>query len=221
VPQARRAKSPLWVTLLAFASLTGCSSGDEAEPESAMDTEAQQLLAGRRFSEGELATLLRDTGFSEDIIPTMVCTAKWESSFYSGATNRNRNGSTDYGLFQINDGYWLGPCRVSRKQLLDPATNVACALVVYESGGLGSWYGYKAHKRECDDYRVSGGGGASPATCHSATLKSRVDEGSCVQSARDEAWYQCTAGKWSSSTRESGPAGKCSQAYPLGGSDCP
>jgi hypothetical protein len=35
-----------------------------------------------------------------------------------------------------------------------------------------------------------------PSTCMSATLDRTVPEGTCVQSASDEAWYACSAGMW-------------------------
>ncbi|ROT81705.1 lysozyme [Penaeus vannamei] len=36
------------------------------------------------------------------------CIAEFESSFNTAAINRNRNRSTDYGIFQINNKYWCG-----------------------------------------------------------------------------------------------------------------
>lgn len=49
-----------------------------------------------------VAGYLRKAGFPSNTIGTMVCIAKWESSFNCGATNHNNDGSTDYGLFEIN-----------------------------------------------------------------------------------------------------------------------
>ena len=57
-------------------------------------------------SECQVAGYLKNAGFPSSSIGTMVCIAKWESSFNCGATNHNNDGSTDYGLFEINSYYW-------------------------------------------------------------------------------------------------------------------
>jgi hypothetical protein len=52
-------------------------------------------------------------------------------------------------------------------------------------------------------------------TCASATLDRDVDEGTCVQSASDSQWYECTAGNWVSRTDSTGCAtafGFCNSA---------
>ena len=38
--------------------------------------------------------------------PPGVCLAKWESNYNTEAINHNTDGSTDYGIFQINSRYW-------------------------------------------------------------------------------------------------------------------
>jgi hypothetical protein len=86
----------------------------------------------------------------------MVCTAKYESSFYERASSRNRNGSIDRGLLQINSIH-LGsagcPSRANAGKLYTASVNARCALRIYRSQA-GAWYGYKAHQRECDNYRI-------------------------------------------------------------------
>uniref|UniRef100_A0A3Q2P2X7 lysozyme n=1 Tax=Fundulus heteroclitus TaxID=8078 RepID=A0A3Q2P2X7_FUNHE len=44
-----------------------------------------------------------------------VCLTQHESNFNTGAINRNTDGSTDYGIFQINSKWWCsdGCCHVS------------------------------------------------------------------------------------------------------------
>lgn len=118
-------------------------------------------LGGTRLSEGEIAQHLRDAGFSESAIGTMVCIAKYESSFYSGATNTNSDGTTDYGLFQINGYWWSGSCGVSGSALLDPAVNTRCAKQVYQQQGFNAWYGYQYHRSECNNYSVASSGASS------------------------------------------------------------
>ena len=57
-------------------------------------------------SECDVANYLKKAGFSSSEVPTMVCISKYESSFNCDATNKNNDGSTDYGLMQINSYYW-------------------------------------------------------------------------------------------------------------------
>lgn len=35
-----------------------------------------------------------------------VCLSKWESGYTTTAINHNADGSTDYGIFQINSRWW-------------------------------------------------------------------------------------------------------------------
>uniref|UniRef100_A0A3Q2ZXQ3 lysozyme n=1 Tax=Kryptolebias marmoratus TaxID=37003 RepID=A0A3Q2ZXQ3_KRYMA len=35
-----------------------------------------------------------------------VCLTQWESQFDTQKTHKNKNGSTDYGIFQINSRWW-------------------------------------------------------------------------------------------------------------------
>lgn len=142
--------------LLPIASLACVAETDAGEDEEPAETE-DPLLAGRRLEPSEVATYLRDAGFPEDQIGRMVCTAKYESSFYEGAANtRNKNGSVDRGLFQINSihlGSMHGcPSRANAKTLFDAATNTKCALAVFEAQGNKAWYGYRSHRSECDRY---------------------------------------------------------------------
>src|SRR4051794_39702260 len=85
-------------------TITGCAAdttNDEDDTEQLGDV-GEQLLAGRRLSEHEVASLVRRAGFPEYEVAKMVCTAKYESSWYERASNKNSNGTIDRGLFQIN-----------------------------------------------------------------------------------------------------------------------
>jgi hypothetical protein len=53
------------------------------------------------------------------------------------------------------------------------------------------------------------GGGGGATTCSSATLGRDVDAGTCVQSAADSAWYQCSGGAWVAKSSSAG----CAEAY--------
>ncbi|KAL0831568.1 hypothetical protein ABMA28_002354 [Loxostege sticticalis] len=109
----------------------------------------------KRFSRCELVRELRRQGFPEDKMRNWVCLVENESG---RTTNKvgpvNKNGSKDYGLFQINDKYWCtssGPagkdCNVKCSDLLtDDITKAStCAKKIFKRHGFNAWYGWKNH----------------------------------------------------------------------------
>ena len=93
----------------------------------------------------------------------MVCISKYESSYNCDATNKNTDGSTDYGLMQINSYYWCSgdalskynECKASCSSLFNCQYNTNCAYIVWKQQGYTAWYGYQKHKSECDSYKIS------------------------------------------------------------------
>ncbi|MFO0669587.1 MAG: transglycosylase SLT domain-containing protein [Polyangiaceae bacterium] len=159
------------VFVLAMAA-TGCSASTDdgtTDDPNAEGADEGELRGGERLTASQVADLVRNAGFPSNMIGRMVCTAKWESSFYTKATNKNRNGTTDRGLFQINSihlGHTKG-CPASSSAIFDPETNTRCAYNIYRLQGVNAWYGYKAHKSECDRTRapaMSLDGPNAPAT---------------------------------------------------------
>lgn len=116
--------------------------------------------SGGKQSECDVAKYLRNAGFPSNTIGTMVCIAKYESSLNCDATNKNTDGSTDYGLFEINSYYWCSgdttskynECGTSCQSLMDCQKNANCAYKVYKEQGFNAWYGYQYHRSECDSY---------------------------------------------------------------------
>jgi lipocalin len=114
-------------------------------------------------SECQVASYLRKSGFPEYSVPTMVCISKYESSYNCDATNKNTDGSTDYGLMQINSYYWCSgdpkskynSCGTTCTSLFNCQTNTNCAYIVWKQQGYTAWYGYKNHKSECDNYKIN------------------------------------------------------------------
>lgn len=119
-------------------------------------------VEGGRQSECDVAKYLRNAGFPSNTIGTMVCISKYESSWNCDATNKNVDGSTDYGLFEINSYYWCSgdptskynECGTSCSSLMDCQKNANCAYRVYKEQGFSAWYGYQYHKSECDNYQA-------------------------------------------------------------------
>ncbi|KAK8720358.1 hypothetical protein OTU49_013381, partial [Cherax quadricarinatus] len=59
------------------------------------------------YKKCEMAGILeRQLRLPRDQIKNFVCIAQYESGFNTAALNRNKNGSKDYGIFQINSMYW-------------------------------------------------------------------------------------------------------------------
>jgi hypothetical protein len=157
---------------------------------------------GRCLTEAEVARHVRAAGFPESIVATMVCVAKYESSLYERAVNdKNRNGSTDRGIFQVNsinigqnaNRVVTNGCPSSSGPLFDPATNARCAFGIYKvfqrrstnpREGIKAWYGYTGHpslrnsdhRAECDAYRIQGDTGARAPQAALADENDRTDE---------------------------------------------
>jgi len=121
------------------------------------------MLRSNYQSECQIAGYLRKSGFPEYTIGTMVCISKYESSYNCDATNKNTDGSTDYGLMQINSYYWCSgdplskynECKVACSSLYNCQYNTNCAYIVWKQQGYTAWYGYQKHKTECDSYKVN------------------------------------------------------------------
>lgn len=154
---------------LVVLAAVGCAAPAPSEAEGQT---ASHQLAGRVIGEDELAGILRQVGFDEATVPKMICTAKYESSFHEQATNSNTNGTTDYGVFQINSihvGSTAG-CPSTTQELLDATTNAQCAMGVFNIQGLEAWVAYKSHRTECD-------AATAPAVDPNATDPNAVDPG--------------------------------------------
>nr|2RSC_A Chain A, Lysozyme [Bombyx mori] len=109
---------------------------------------------GKTFTRCGLVHELRKHGFEENLMRNWVCLVEHESSRDTSKTNTNRNGSKDYGLFQINDRYWCSKgaspgkdCNVKCSDLLtDDITKAAkCAKKIYKRHRFDAWYGWKNH----------------------------------------------------------------------------
>ena len=95
-------------------------------------------IHGPFLSETEVKLALNKAGFPAKAIPSMLQIAHCESSFSATAENVNRDGSVDFGLFQINERNW-GRCNVTKTELSDPYNNAKCAYQIWQRQGYGAW----------------------------------------------------------------------------------
>ncbi|KAL0963181.1 hypothetical protein UPYG_G00350780 [Umbra pygmaea] len=96
-------------------------------------------------------------GYRGNSLPNWVCLAKWESDYNTQATNHNTDGSTDYGIFQINSYWWCNDgktsrakngCGISCSDLMSDDLTVAinCAKrVVRDPNGIGAWVAWRKY----------------------------------------------------------------------------
>ena len=121
------------------------------------------MLRAGQLNECQVASYLQNAGFPGYTIPTMVCISKYESLFNCAATNKNTDGSSDYGLMQINSYYWCSgdvaskynECKIECSSLFNCQYNTNCAYIVWKQQGYTAWYGYTKHKSECDLYTIN------------------------------------------------------------------
>jgi lipocalin len=127
------------------------------------ETNNDGMLRANYQSECQVSSYLQKSGFPGYTIPTMVCISKYESSYNCDATNKNTDGSTDYGLMQINSYYWCSgdamskynECKIACSSLFNCQYNTNCAYIVWKQQGYTAWYGYQKHKSECDSYKLN------------------------------------------------------------------
>jgi hypothetical protein len=106
---------------------------EKSEPKNSIESETPMPSSSQ-------ISLLIEKAFPEDP-ETMLAIAKAESRLNPNATNINKNGSKDCGLFQINSvhGY---DC----EWLKDPKNNIKAAREVYEKQGLVAWVAYTSER---------------------------------------------------------------------------
>ena len=89
-------------------------------------------------NQNTLAELWIQAGGSPKLANIMAAIAMAESSGNPQAVDHDSNGSTDYGLWQINSVHDYDP----NKLLNSPLYNAQAAVAVYNSQGLGAWTTY-------------------------------------------------------------------------------
>jgi hypothetical protein len=80
------------------------------------------------LTDAQIAQLAVNAGFPKEEIATAVAVALAESGGRTDAVNSNRNGSTDYGVWQINTIHG-----VSQADMFDPVKNAAKAFQIWKA----------------------------------------------------------------------------------------
>ncbi|XP_076140505.1 lysozyme C II-like [Alosa pseudoharengus] len=114
------------------------------------------VASAKVFERCELARKLKSAGMGGSL-SDWVCLAKWESDYNTQAINRhNTDGSTDYGIFQINNNYWCkdpnfkskaNGCGISCSALLSDniQPSINCAKRIASEQGMSAWVAWVKH----------------------------------------------------------------------------
>ncbi|XP_028317846.1 lysozyme C-like [Gouania willdenowi] len=116
------------------------------------------VASAKVFEKCEWARVLKDNemdGYHGVSLADWVCLSQRESDYNTTAIKRNKNGSTDYGIFQINSRYWCSDgsptdnmCNIECSKLLTDDVTVAinCAKrVVRDPNGIRAWVAWRNH----------------------------------------------------------------------------
>lgn len=148
----------------------------------------------------QIAGYARQAGFQGPALVTATAVALAESGGRTDATNVNRNGSTDRGLWQLNDGAhpWVKSINWS-----DPAANAAGAFRIYREAGSSfrPWVAFTSGSSSRFTLQAAQAAGA-PATpdAENTGLLDRLnpldDVAGAARSAGDAVKLAATAGAW-------------------------
>jgi hypothetical protein len=116
------------------------------------------------LGDGDIATLARNAGFSGNDVAIAVAVCLAESGGNPLATHINSNGSTDYGLWQINSVH-----QFPVSQLLDPAGNANAAYWVQRDSGWKAWSTYNSGAYQKYMSRGNAAAGGNAGTANGAT----------------------------------------------------
>ncbi|KAK2823589.1 hypothetical protein Q7C36_020189 [Tachysurus vachellii] len=120
-------------------------------------------VSAKLYDRCELARAMKANGmagYHGISLANWVCLAKHESGYNTQAINHNTDGSTDYGIFQINNRWWCSNgkfksangCKISCSQLLTDNISqaAACAKTIVREQGMTAWVAWSNHCRDRD-----------------------------------------------------------------------
>nr|XP_046231829.1 lysozyme C [Scatophagus argus] len=122
------------------------------------------LASAKVYQRCELARILKRNGmdgYRGNSLADWVCLAEHESRYNTRAINRNTDGSTDYGIFQINNRWWCSDgqiqssngcnIRCSELQTDDITVAINCAKrVTRDPNGIGAWVAWRRYCQNRD-----------------------------------------------------------------------
>lgn len=137
------------------------------------------------LTDRQIAAAAQSAGFSGRDLTIAVAIALAESGGNASATHRNSNGSTDYGLFQINSihgallasGSWSNPtdnARMARKVFAD-AGNRWRPWSTYNSGRYLAYYGRASAAAGSPDNSLPSAPGTGTVTAGNGDLQGLVN----------------------------------------------
>jgi hypothetical protein len=94
------------------------------------------------YTFAQLVEFAKQAGFPADQAPTAAAVALAESSGNAGASHVNSNGSTDFGLWEINS---VHRALLAGKNWRDPVVNAQMAFQVWHDAG-GKWTPWSTYK---------------------------------------------------------------------------
>ncbi|NP_999525.1 alpha-lactalbumin precursor [Sus scrofa] len=111
-------------------------------------------IQAKQFTKCELSQVLKDMdGYGDITLPEWICTI-FHISGYDTKTIVHDNGSTEYGLFQINNKLWCRDnqiqskniCGISCDKFLDDdlTDDMMCAKKILDNEGIDYWLAHKA-----------------------------------------------------------------------------
>ena len=118
------------------------------------------VTAAKALTPAQIAAAMREAGWDDAAIPIGVAVALAESGGNPRAVNnKNRNGSSDYGLFQINS---IHANLLTTGDRFNPVDNARMALTVYRQAGS-SWKPWAAYNSGAHTKFISASDLAKPA----------------------------------------------------------
>ncbi|MCJ8742625.1 hypothetical protein PDJAM_G00084310 [Pangasius djambal] len=121
------------------------------------------VATAKVYERCELARLMKANGmagYQGISLANWVCLAKHESDYNTRAMNHNTDGSTDYGIFQINNRWWCSNgvfhsangCKIACNQLLTDSISQAaqCAKIIVRQQGITAWVAWRTYCRGRD-----------------------------------------------------------------------
>jgi cell wall-associated NlpC family hydrolase len=125
--------------LLVLAFAAACSPSGTTSTCSPSSPDPNLPNSSIALSAYQVAQIASQVGFSGSNLAIAVAVAHAESGFKPNATLHNTNGSTDYGLFQINS---IHAALLQSGNWSNPADNARMAFTIFSQSGWQPWVTY-------------------------------------------------------------------------------